>query len=385
MKIKNRVIACIFIFLFLLSSICFAANTEANSTASNEIQNTTSGEEATPEATYQFITSDVYRFDTDISINDIIDGNVFAFGSNVTISGEIGGDVFVCANRVTFSDNAYIHGNIFVLAQDLTFGGIAYDIYGCAANVTLEDTAIIARDIKIASNNITINGSVKRNAYITTSTLAFPEGTKDLIAGDLYYTAGSELSLNAEAVTGEIHYTAPTSNEVSMATKIASYVSQSFAAVLYALVIVLLVIWLAPKFSDKASDLLKQKPLKTFGVGVLASIIAIAFSIAMLLLTYGLAIGISIAAIVLFILIITIAKTIFSMAISKLLVKKFNIQKTYLFVIITLAIVLAITLLGFIPYVGSVIIFIANMFGIGLITFNLIEKKSVPTDNVKEN
>ena len=148
MKTKNKIVACIFIFLLVLSSICMATNTGTNDAAINETQNITTEEETSPEATYQFITSDVYRFDTDISINDIIDGNVFAFGNNVSISGEIGGDVFVCANTVTFSDNAYIHGNIFVCAQNLTFGGIAYDIYGCASNVKLEDTSIIARDIK---------------------------------------------------------------------------------------------------------------------------------------------------------------------------------------------------------------------------------------------
>lgn len=379
--IKNKIVLLTIILLLLFSTFCMAANTVENSVVSNTVSNTTTEGTNSTEATYKFVTSDVYKFDSDIKINDVIDGNVFAFGNTVSISGEIGGDVFVMGNQVDFSDNAYIHGNIFVLANNVKFGGIAYDIYGCAANIKLEKSSIVARDVKLGADNVTIEGSVKRNAYISTSTLTFPEGAKSLIAGNLNYSSKSEISFDKNAVAGEVLFTADKSEEISLATRIASYINKILSALVYSLVVILLAIWLAPKFTNQAHSILKEKPLPTFGVGLLASIVVIAFSIAFLLLTYGLGAGISFAVIGLFILAFTIATTIFSMAIGKLLANKFNLEKTYQFVLLSLAVVLGINLLSLIPYIGGLISFIANMFGIGIITFNLIKKDNKTQDS----
>lgn len=376
------VIILLSIMLICFSTFSIAANTNSNENTTNNTSTNTINE---PEETYEFVNSDIYRIDKNISITEIVDGNIFAFGNHVTISGEIGGDVFVFADTVTFESNAYVHGNIFVFAQSCSFSGIAYDIYGAVSQFKLEEGAIIARDIKIAAAHTAIYGSVKRDAYIMTENLEFPDHAKDLIAGNLFYTAKNELNFNHEIVSGEVSYTPKANKELSIASQITSYINQALSTLLYTLVIVLLAVWLAPRFTQRIDIILKKKPLVSLGIGILSSIVMIAASIALLLLTYGLGFGISFAAITIFILLLTITKTIFSMAIAKLLGQKYKLEKTFQFVLLTLASSLIITLIGFIPYIGGICLFIVNMLGLGIFVYHLICKQDLTDEVVIEN
>lgn len=374
-SIKNIIL--LLIILMFFSPICMATNSTTNEISSNTI-----GE---PEATYEFVSSDIYRFDNHVSVTEIIDGNVFAFGNTVTISGEIGGDVFVVADNVIFEESAYVHGNIFICAQSCSFSGIAYDIYGTIAQFKLEEGAIIARDIKIASTHASIYGAVKRNAYLITSNLSFPDNAKDLISGNLYYTSPNQFDFNHDIVSGEVTYTPQASKEISIASRISSYINQSLSALLYTLVIVLLAIWLAPKFTEKLGTILKKKAPASLGLGILSSIVIVAACIVLLLLTYGLGFGISFATISLFVLMLTISKTIFSMATAKLFARKFKFEKTFQFVLLTLAISLVITLIGFIPYIGSIVLFIINMTGFGIFIYHLISKQPLSDESLPQS
>lgn len=373
---KSKIVLFMIIFLMLFSTLCMASDiAPISSSTSNEVSNT----ENSIDETYEFIESDVYKFDKDITIDSIVDGNVFVFGNNITISGEVGGDVFAFGDNVTVTDQAYIHGNIFVFGNRITINGICYDVYAAGESFTLESKAIISRDLRLAADRTNLNGQVKRDAYISTNELVFPDNAQNIIAGDLNYTSSTEFNIADSIVSGTIAYTPEKAKERMSFETIISYVKSIISTLLYSLVVILLVLWLAPNFKEKAGKLLSSKVPLSLGVGLLTSLIIIVGSFAILFITWGLGTGISVAIITMYILTLTISKTVFSMSAAKLIANKSEKIKNnnIIFVLLSLLVILVISILELIPFIGGLIGFILSMIGLGIIVLNIISKKKL--------
>lgn len=266
--------------------------------------------------------------------------------------------------------------------------GTVYDIYCIAPNFTIGETGIVARDIKITSENTYINGKIRRNAFLYTNYIEFAENFTNLINGNLEYTSLNELTIPEEIVGGDVKFTQDTSNEVDNSNILSSYINNILSSLLYSLVVVLLTIWLAPNFISKSVDILKQEPVKSFGIGLLASILLVVVPFAFLLLTYGLGISISLAIIAVYVLLLTISKTVFGLALVKRFTSKIENEKPYHIALFTLLAVLVVNLLELVPFIGGLIGFIVCMVGFGVIVLSLISKKKnkeeVKVEEVKE-
>jgi len=361
-----------FIAVMLFSPICMASNVTANEVTDDGVN-----------GTYEFVASDVYKFDDDVVVDSIVDGNVFVFGNNITISSEIGGDVFAFGNTVTIAENAYVHGSIFVFANQFIMNGVCYDIYGGSQSVTLNEKAIVARDIRVAAEKVHINGQIKRDAYLSTNELVFPNDASNLIAGNLSYSSTSEFVIDKNVVGGQIKFTPEITEEATIAEKISSYITDILSTLLYSLAVVLLIIWLAPKFKEKATTILTKKAPLSFGVGLLTSIIVVIGAIALLFITRGLGFGISVAATIVFILALTISKTVFSMALAKLFSTKLKKDNNIVLTTITLLVVFVLSLIEIIPYIGGIVGAVVSMIGLGIIVLNLISKKDFINPSTK--
>lgn len=371
---KSKIVLFMIIFLMLFSTLCMASDiAPISSSTSNEVSNT----ENSIDETYEFIESDVYKFDKDITIDSIVDGNVFVFGNNITISGEVGGDVFAFGDNVTVTDQAYIHGNIFVFGNRITINGICYDVYAAGESFTLESKAIISRDLRLAATRTNISGQIRRDAYLSTDELVFPDDAKDLIKGNLSYTSVSEFAISDAIVGGNITYTPEVSNEKTVVKTITSYITDILSTLLYSLAIILLTIWIAPNFKEKATKIFKKRSPLSLGVGLLTSLAIIIGSFVLIFITNGLGVGISAAAVTIYVLALTIAKTVFGMASAKLIADKLNQKNNIMFVVISLIAILVISLLELIPFVGGLFGFVITMIGLGIIVLNLISKKDL--------
>lgn len=371
---KSKIVLFMIIFLMLFSTLCMASDiAPISSNTSNEVSNT----ENSIDETYEFIESDVYKFDTDITIDSIVDGNVFVFGNNITISGEVGGDVFAFGDNVTVTDQAYIHGSIFVFGNRITINGICYDVYAACESLTLESKAIISRDLRLAAARTNISGQIRRDAYLSTDELVFPDDAKDLIRGNLSYTSGSEFAISDAVVGGNITYTPEVSNEKTVVKTITSYITDILSTLLYSLAIILLTIWIAPNFKEKATKIFKKRAPLSLGVGLLTSLAIIIGSFVLIFITNGLGVGISAAAVTIYILALTIAKTVFGVASAKLIADKLKQKNNIMFVVISLITILVISLLELIPFVGGLFGFVITMIGLGIIVLNLISKKDL--------
>ena len=390
--LKARLMLVVLAVLMLLSPVCMSSDavvtsadtavTISDDSKTNSVDNSNS--------TYQFIESDSYNFDNDIVIDSIIDGNAFACGNNITISGEIGGDVFAFGKTVTIAKGAYIHGSIFVCASDFTMNGVCYDIYSFAQNFTLGKSAIVARDIRVSSGAINILGQIKRDAYINSDSITFAENTSNLIVGNLSYTSKNEISIPDGMVGGTVNFTQSSdAEEITFMQKALLFFSSTMSAILYTIVVLLLVTWLAPNFKNNLGTSLKKKAPISLGIGLLGSLVIIAGSFAILLLTGGLCIGISVALITVYILALTVAQSIFAMACGKLVAEKMKKDNLPIFLIMTVIAIVLVKLVGVIPYVGGLLSFLITMTGFGMILVHLIKigdkKIKTETNSAVEN
>lgn len=368
-----RIIFCIILMLLLtFSSQVFA--TDANSLDSENVNDII----ASYETNYAFASSDLFLYDNNIEISQIVDGNVFAYGSSVNVTGEIYGDLFVFANSLNISENAVIYGNVFTYATDISISGIVSDVYAVSSEFTLETTGSIARNLYLMSNTVSLGGQINRDAYISTDNLSIGNSLGDnsekIIEGNLNYTSETNFVISEDLIGGEINYTAI---ETDTGNTIWSIVSSLITALLFSFAVIMISIWLTPKFKDKACEILSKKGFVAFGIGLLVFILSIIVAFILLVFTYGFGASIALALIALLILAYAISNTIFSMAIGKLIVNKLNLNKNVAFVLFSLLIILILGLVKYIPYVGGPITFITSIIGLGILCINAYKRKDL--------
>lgn len=327
---------------------------------------------ASYETDYEFVDSDLYLFDVNLDISQVVDGNVFAYGQTVNVSGEINGDLFVFASNLTIEESAIIHGNVFALASDMTVSGIAADVYAMADNFSLSEKSIIARNLYLSSNNISLEGQVSRDAYIAANTLKIAENDEPVIEGNLTYSSTSEAQINEASVGGEIKYNAV---QVDNSARVWSVVSNLISALVLSFIVIMILLWIAPKFKDNICEIIAKKSFLSFGIGLLVFFATIIAAIILLLFTYGFGASTAVVAIVFLILGYILSSTVFSMALGKLLANKFGFNKNVAYVLLSLLIVLIVNLIRYIPYVGGPIGFIIAMVGLGIICVNAYKRE----------
>lgn len=327
---------------------------------------------ASYETDYEFVDSDLYLFDVNLDISQVVDGNVFAYGQTVNVSGEINGDLFVFASNLTIEESAIIHGNVFALASDMTVSGIAADVYAMADNFSLSEKSIIARNLYLSSNNISLEGQVSRDAYIAANTLKIAENDEPVIEGNLTYSSTSEAQINEASVGGEIKYNAV---QVDNSARIWSIVSNLISALVLSFIVIMILLWIAPKFKDNICEIIAKKSFLSFGIGLLVFFATIIAAIILLLFTYGFGASTAVVAIAFLILGYVLSSTVFSMALGKLLANKFGFTKNVAYVLLSLLIVLIVNLIRYIPYVGGPIGFIIAMIGLGIICVNAYKRE----------
>lgn len=365
-NLSSKIILSVLLILLLLS-ICASVTNATSSNEANDIL-------AVYETNYEYTASDLFLYDANIEMSDVVDGNVFAYGSNVKITGEIYGDLFVFADSLEITEDGIIHGNVFTCANNITVSGIISDIYAMSDNFNLTDSAILARNLYLYTNTASLSGQVSRDAFIACENLSFSDNKDAIIKNNLNYTSKQEAQIPEGAVAGETNYTQVQVNNNNL---ILSTVFGIIRILIFAFVIIMLSIWLSPKFKDKIYEIVSTKSLKAFGIGLLVLFMTIIVSIILLMFTYGFGISIALAAITLLILGLAISNTVFSMSIAKLLVNKFNFTKNIAFIALSLLVVLILELVKFIPYIGGPIRFITAITGFGILCINAYKRKDL--------
>lgn len=334
-----------------------------------------------------FKRNDVYLTGDNVTIDYIIDGNLFVVANSVTINSQVGGDAFICANTVTIEEDGYIFSNLFTFSKNVTIKGVVYDLYAASENTTIN--GYVYRDIRIGSNTVNILGTVGRNAYIDCSNLNFTQNTdaneseeenssnssQGVINGNLTYSAKQEASIPEGVVAGETTF----EKEMSFNNNTFQKQIMSLGTFLATVIVIwLLCLWLAPKFLEKnTSYLTTKKILPVIGFGILTPIVGII--VAILLFILGLTSKIALLLIITLIILMMISSSIFIITINNIVCNKLNIEKkAVMFGTLVIASII-LWVLNLIPFIGSVVGFVASVLGLGMIISSIALKEKDDT------
>lgn len=302
---------------------------------------------------------DVVIVGNDVTIDYVVDGNLFICANNVTLNSQVGGDVFVFANNVTVGEDGYIFSNLFAVAKRLDMKGSIYNLYALSNDINI--SGYVYRDIRVFTDVLSISGTVARNAFVTSSSISFDTSNEGGIKGSLTYSAENEISIPEGAVESGVNF-----NQLSANRNVGlSYLFNAIALLITVTVIWLLGLWLAPKFTKVCDQVLVKKPVSTILSGVLTPIILVCLFV--LLLVLSITFNLAFLTILLLFILAGISSSIFIIAMSNLLCKKFKIEKRFKKYGALVLICIVLYLLTLIPYVGSIIGFIAVVLGLGII------------------
>ena len=404
LKNKFKIITLLTVIILSFTVPIVRAENEDNSseTSENDIAPISSNDETNPvvdstPSEDSLKKEDVYLVGDNVTIDYIVDGNLFVFANTVTINSQIGGDAFICANKVIVEDQGYIFSNLFTVSQDVEIKGVVYDVYAVSNNLSVQE-GYIYRDLRVSCNNLTITGTVGRNAFVNCSNIAFStndtntesdeessnRSTTGVINGNLNYSSKNEISIPEGAVYGEANFNKVIANNDST---IKDYILSIGTFIATVLIIWLACLWIAPKFLDNTRNLVSKKTLPVIGIGLLTPIVTVIISIILFMIGITAPIGF-ITLGILFIL-LAISKSIFTISINNLICNRFKIEKTAGILGTLIASSAVLYLIGLIPYVGSIVNFIAIVIGLGIIIYSVPvkfkkEKKEKNEKNEKE-
>lgn len=391
LKKKFSIITLLAILILALTLPIVRAENDTNSndaenqtvTAINET-NSSGDSENTQEQTAtdseaNFKKSDIYLSGDDITVDYIVDGNLFIFANSVTINSQIGGDAFIFANSVTIGEQGYIFSNLFTISENVDIKGVVYDLYSVSENVNI--SGYVYRDIKVSTNSLNILGTVGRNAFVQCSNINFSSSESNSnenqqttitsngrISGDLNYTSKNELNIPEGTVNGKVNFTQTTTSS----NTIEKYLLSLGTFIATVVLIWLIGLWISPEFVKSSDKLLIAKPLPVIGFGLLTPF-ALMFAFVLLLLL-NITSSIAFLLLALLFILIGISTSVFVMTINNLICNKLKIQKTIGIFGMLIVSSIILWLIALIPYIGSLISFMAVIIGIGIIVSNIVLK-----------
>ncbi len=394
LKNKTKIIALLVVMILALTIPVVRATEETSTdvTLINEESNETTDEtqDVTTITDDNFKKGDVYLTGDDVTIDYIVDGNLFVLANNVTINSQIGGDAFICAQTVTVGNQGYIFSNLFTFSQNVEIQGVVYDLYAAAQNVKI--SGYVYRDIRVGCDSLEIAGTVGRNAYVECSSLQIVQGNdgttdgeqtstitkQGMINGNLNYTSSQEANIPQGSITGETNFTQKT---VSNTSAIQDHIMSLGSIVVTAILIWLLCLWLAPKFLENTTKLIAKKPLPVIGLGIVTPIALILISI--ILLALGITSSLGLLLLALFFILVGVSTSIFIIMVNNFVCNKLKIQKNIGIFGMLIVTAIILWLIGLIPYIGSIIGFIAVIIGMGLISSHLFLKDDKVAEETK--
>ena len=374
MKKTFKILVLCFVLLVVFSSICFATNVVTEDDIML-ISETSEEIEESKTTTIPNTNSSVYEGNTNVLLNGYINGNTFLVGQQVTISGYVKGDLFVIANSLIIESNAEVTGTVFSLANEMKVFGKVSDIYALSQEFTLGESGSVARDLNLSAGTVAFYGKVGRDVNLLVNTLSFDEGAKNLIGGDLNYSAPNEVTIPEDVVIGKINFKKMTIEQPSTAEIISNYVTNFFIVALYATLVTILATFVTPNFAKKATYSMTKKSFISALIGIVAIIFVPIVSIVLLFTVIFTYIGLSL--LVAYILVLSITIAILGMAIGNYFADKLKNKTKTKFILLSIASVAVLWVLQQLPYVGGYISIFTVVFGLGIFIYSLFTKKAL--------
>ncbi len=337
-----------------------------------------------------------------LSADQVIDGNYYAAGQNVEIYGKVNGDVFVAGNKIVINSEE-INGSIFVAGSVIDIRGVVTgsvrtvgenvsingkvngNVFSVGTTVFVDTDAEVGGHLTFWGQRATIRGNIDGQVEGGMESLALSgQVGKDVdvtlcetceqptlevsetavIAGTLGYSAFKEAEIAEGATIGEVEF-----NQASPKVKdkqplwsfgkLKGWLFNLFTILVTGMI--LLYLW--PKFFDRAYHEVRKKPIKTFFKGFLILIVTPIACIIAMVTIIGIPVGI--IALVLWGIMLYLAKVISAWLVGKFVKDWFLKDKRMPALAILVIGTLVYIIIGTIPFVGFLMVLVTFLLSWG--------------------
>ncbi len=301
------------------------------------------------------VRGDVFCAGQNVHITATVFGDVLCAGQSLTITGKVSGDVRLAGQSVSLGSN--VAGNATVLAQNYTQESgarVGGDLSVSGHNIQLNGP--VGRDLAAAANKLTIASSIGGGVQATTQQLALAHGA--YVGGGISYTSAQTLTrAGGVDVDGTITHHTPAKGHGSAAV-VALWLLYLFLALL---LVALLLVLIAPWAFHAAAEAARARLLRTFLIGLVASIVVPALLLALALTVIGLPLAILLG--LLWLVIMLLAGPFAAYLLGRLLLRRRTDNAIWTMLLGATVLIL----LSFVPFLGVLISVVAYWFGLGAI------------------
>jgi cytoskeletal protein CcmA (bactofilin family) len=262
------------------------------------------------------VKGDVIAVGGDITIDGTVDGSVLATGRSVVINGIINGSVRIAGQVMVLGPKARIARDVAAVGYSLeqqTGSSVGRDVLVFGYQALMADS--VGRDIKGAMGGLELRGRVVRDVNVKVGDtgnvdawawaaapvasvpvvqpgLTLAEGSR--VAGKLIYESGTRGKINPAQVGEKVEWRERT-NQVGQGSRSAGAMVTGWVQRFAMLLLVgLLLVWVAPRWTQRLADNIQARPAAGLGWGAFALVVFGLLVVAIVVLVVILAIVFSI-------------------------------------------------------------------------------------------
>ena len=217
------------------------------------------------------VNGDAYAFAQTVTLTGTVERDLIAAGQNVTIDGVVRGDLRVAAQNVTI--NGRVEGNVTSFGQVVALGPrgtVAGSVAGAAQDFNLRGP--VTRGVSVAAETLQLGSTVGRDVAAHVERLLVEPDAR--IAGRLDYTSDSQMTVPPEVAAGGVQFHQSERQERRRERDGPPFgglgIVLSLAWLCGSLVAGVLLVHFLPGFAAGSAAQVREHPLPSFGVGVLA-------------------------------------------------------------------------------------------------------------------
>lgn len=212
----------------------------------------------------EVIEGDLYASGGTVRVDGRVEGDLIATGGQLRLNGEVTGDVLASGGILEISGE--VEGDVRIAGGQVTVSGsVGEDLFATGGQLTLTSTGEVGEDLVFAAGQMTLDGTV----------------SGDVLGAAGTYSRGGEVAGEENVTLNEDAEEEPTLADRALDAL------QRFISIL---VVAALVLWLAPRLIEAPAQTLRQRPLASFGIGVLGMVGFFVLLAAVILVTVLLAI-----------------------------------------------------------------------------------------------
>lgn len=247
------------------------------------------------------VKGDLIFFATTTTINGMVEGDLMGGGQEILINGNVADDVRVGGAVITLGEAAQIGDDLMAggySLESMTGSLVEGDVYFGGAQSRLAGD--IGGDLWVSAGGLELLGTVAGDVHADVgaasdapvfSPFAFMPGAANIptfdwgltvseqaqIGGDLNYSAPNAADVPNDVVAGEVAFeqvvqtAVPETVETETPTQIAmNWLADLLRQLATLLLIGFLMMWLLPRWTGKVAGFVQERPLPSFGWGLMA-------------------------------------------------------------------------------------------------------------------